>query len=267
MSDDAYNGNTYNGADPKCGVTIKGQDYILKRQKKDWKNVITEYVASNVIRELGGNVHETFLAKEGNSFVVLCKDFTKEVGDIKSIGAISESSIDTEMTKYGYYYEDIVYELKKVKDCDIDDVIEGFLKMYVFDTINGNPDRHGGNWALAKKNGVYKFAPIFDNGASLFPRADFKSLSEEWLRERIFTFPNSKIMFQEKRERSNYNEIWSSKILPDKLIEWAANLDIGKAVQWIYDNAFLTTEAKDFYATIVEQRFRVLIRREPFSWK
>ena len=131
VTSDMYNNIGYNGTESKCGVTIDGENYLLKRQKKDWNNIVTEYVASNIIKELGGSVHETSIALENNRFVVLCKDFTDVYGKIKSMSSISESSIDTDASRHDYYFEDILYELSKLKECDLDNVEEGFLKMYV----------------------------------------------------------------------------------------------------------------------------------------
>lgn len=267
ITEDMYNNRIYNGAEPKCGVTVNGTPYLLKRQNKNWRNVISEYVASNIIRELGGLVHETELAVENNNLVVLCKDFTDEYDCVKAISALSESSIDTDMSRHEYYFEDIVYELGKIVDCDVDKTQKQFLQMYTFDTILGNPDRHIGNWALAKKDSKYMLAPIFDNGASLFPRADFSSLNMDWLKERIYVFPNSKIMFKGKRERSSYNEVWSSEVLPEQLRNWARELPIKKGLDWILHNKYLTDSAKSFYTKVIEMRFRVLICREDFIWR
>ncbi len=267
IQDFMYNTRIYNGSESKCGVTLNGVNYLLKRQKSNWNNVLSEYVASNVIKQLGGFVHDTVLALEGSELVVLCKDFTDEFGDLKSVDALSESSIDTERSQHKYYFEDIIYELSKVVQCDLENVQRLFLEMYTFDTILGNPDRHMANWGLIKTGNTYKFAPIFDNGASLFPRADMHMISEDWMRERIYTFPNSKIMFNGKRERSSYFEIWQSNILSKDIKEWARSLDIQKAVDWIFNNRQLTEQEKAFYATIIVHRFKAIIRQEEFVWR
>lgn len=224
-----YNSCEYNGSEPKCGVSIDDTDYILKRQKKNYNNVLSEYIASNVINALGGESHETYLANENGNIVVLCKNFCKTHGELVTLGSIGESSIDTNVEEHEYFFDDVVYMLSTIIKDNSEELINKFLEMYVFDTILGNPDRHENNWGVCKDvNGFYSFAPIFDNGSSLLPRADYPDITEDWIRDRVYTFPNSKVMFGNERKRSSYYEIWHKGILPDYAKDFARMLDIEK---------------------------------------
>lgn len=68
-----------------------------------------------------------------------------------------------------------------------------FCDMMVFDALTYNTDRHLGNFGVMvdnKTNKPYAFAPIFDNGLSLFPAAmqdDFANI-ETYARSRIPVF-------------------------------------------------------------------------------
>lgn len=260
-------GKLYNGAEPKFGIVFNDSPYLVKRQKKNWNNVKCEYIASNIIKALGGSVHDTYLATYKGELVVLCKDFTVELGELKVVTSISESSIDTDISKHDYFYDDVIYEISKLVHGNIDDIMWGFNKMYVYDTILANPDRHIGNWGLVKVDGVYKFSPIIDNGASLFPRANIININKDWLQERIFIFPNSKIMFGNKRERSSYYQVWTNNMLPSELVEWARSLDVSRAIHWIVNNPLLSEQEKYFYSTIIYQRFKVIICGEEYVWR
>ena len=61
---------------------------------------------------------------------------------------------------------------------------DAFADMMIFDALVCNVDRHGGNYGLLvdnKTNKPIKFAPVFDNGLSLFHSAmpeDFANLDE-----------------------------------------------------------------------------------------
>lgn len=254
---DMFNDKVYNGSEPKVGVTVNGKDYILKRKKKDgWNNVRCEYIASHVINALGGNAHNTLLGLEGHDEVVLCEDFTQDGHSLKTIAELNESSVDTDISALDYFYSDIIYIINHLLKCDPSEFAKRFLEMYVFDTILGNPDRHMGNW------GVYNnsMAPIFDNGASLFPRANIDSLSIEWMEERIKVFPNSKIMFGTRRERSSYYDMWKSGLLPEYAIDYANSLDIAKALDYISSEPCLSNKEKQFYSTVVYNRYNCIIK-------
>lgn len=54
-------GLSYNGSEEKRGVVFNGENWLIKEQKYNWNNVLSEYVASSVIRCLGGNSHITKL--------------------------------------------------------------------------------------------------------------------------------------------------------------------------------------------------------------
>lgn len=259
-----YNDKVYDGTESKCGVTVDSIDYLLKRQKRNYNNVLSEHIGSSIINALGGTAHETMLASENGATVVLCKDFTHELGSLVSFGAIDSSSIDTDKHRHDYYFDEVLYMLGCTHGTD-STVVNKFLEMYVFDSLLGNPDRHMFNWGLCCKDNVKIFAPIYDNGASLYPRANWSDLSPDWLRERIVKWPNSKIMFG-TRERSSYYQQWRNKSLPSYAYAYAATLDITKAVNWLYNQTYLSEEAKLFYSTVVVNRFKVILRGEEVSW-
>lgn len=260
ISDLDINEKVYCGADPKFGVTVCSTDYVCKLQKKSWNNVLSEYVGSNVIRILGGNTHEVFLGDYKGSQVALCKDFSDGFMDMKSMYDINESSIDTDLRNHDYFYNDIIHVMSKVRGCNIEQFKKDFLRMYVFDTILGNPDRHQGNWGIGKLTDCSRvMAPIYDNGASLYPRAKLVKTDLEWMREHVETFPNSKIMFGNVRETSSYYKMWRDAKVPEYAVSYAETLDISKAVEWITNNPLLTTEVAEFYAWVIMNRFQVIV--------
>lgn len=262
ITDNMLNGITYNGAEPKEGVTVDGVNYIMKHQKKDWNNVYSEYVGSNVIAALGGNVHQTTLAQYNSEIVVLCRDFSSDYAELRSLQELNESSIDTDIGEHEYFFSDVLYEISKITNCDTEQFEKQFLQMYVFDSLLGNPDRHMGNWGICKVNGMHVMAPIFDNGACLYPRSCYCDISDDWLLTRIVEFPNSKIMFGNKRERSSYYKVWRGNLLPEYAREFANSLDIKCAMDFIKDEPFLSKVQKRFYMNVVLNRYNVLFRGE-----
>lgn len=256
-----HNFMSYNGSEDKCGVTIEGINYVLKRRKKDWANVYCEYVASNVINALGGCAHNTKLAVENGEVVVLCEDFTSVHGPLRTLKMVSESSIETDRDNHDYYFDDVMYVLDNLRDCDTEEVKRKFIEMYVFDSLLGNPDRHQGNWGICAKGSHKHFSPIFDNGACLLPRASIKDLTLDWLRDRIKVWPNSKIMFG-SRERSSYYNIWRTDLLPLYARTFADKLCIKDAIDCIYNLDGLNSDQRWFYSAVVFNRYKVILKQE-----
>ena len=99
------------------------------------------------------------MAKYNGNQVVLCKDFTDELGALTTLSLLGESSMDTDDSKHEYFFEDLMYELSKIVKGDSEEITNSFLDMYMWDSLLGNPDRHSSNWGLVKKDAVYKFSP------------------------------------------------------------------------------------------------------------
>ncbi len=91
---------------------------------------------------------------------------------------------------YDFVKSKPIYEVGEFLKTLGDTYYNDFTDMLIFDTIICNEDRHYGNFGLlvdAKTNKPIKFAPIFDNGISLFNYAmpdDFNNL-EEYAKTRI----------------------------------------------------------------------------------
>ena len=211
------NNKAYNGKTAKFGVTIEKQNYIVKRKKTsfDDTSVFSEHVASSFIRMSGISAQETYLLtdKVTKEPVVLIKDFTKEGEYLRSYESTRESSEDTDITTKAYTYKDILYMIEKhtkIYPGTKPQVVLQFWQMYCMDAILANRDRHMGNWGyLATETKGYRAAPVYDNGASLFPQVlrhfdeYIKGDSKAFILERSSEFPASKLMEYDSAEHRN----------------------------------------------------------------
>ena len=236
--DDYLNGLNYDGSELKYGVTLLSKNFIMKLPKKDWNNVYCEYIASNVIKILGGCAHNVYLG----------------------------TFDDTDTYRHDYYFDDVMYILSNIKHADVQELKSDFMSMYVYDALLGNPDRHKGNWGLLKYNGYYTFAPIFDNGACLFPRAKTCGDTSDWMLERIKDFPNSKIMFNNKRERSSYFNVLREHREFDVFRERITDELIDRCLNFITYTPIPDT-LKVLYRTVLYYRYHCIIKLEDFVWR
>lgn len=266
VQDCMINNKQYDGSEKKFGITVNGIDYLVKFKKRDWTNVLSEVIASNFINECGGLSHDVYLGEYNGDTVAICRDFTKQYGNLETIKSINSSSMDTDKENHEYYFDDVKYELSKIHGIDYESAVRSFILMYGFDSILGNTDRHMGNWGFCNKDGIQTFSPIFDNGASLFPRNKTYIIDEDWMKERIYTFPNSKLMFNDKRERSSYYQVWRSDILPEDIKSFFRSIPIKyKLVQTLADIP-ISDDLKNYYATVVYYRFNGIVN-DKFEWE
>ena len=186
------NDETYGGmAGAKLGVTIKGENFLLKfpNNLKDDKDRFgisysnspsSEFLGSHIYSMLGIPTHETFLGKRGNHIVVLCRDFRKpdeRLQEFKEIKTTSEAGViidDPHVSDgMGTKLTDIlkIIENHRIFRDMRKKVMNRFWNMFVVDALISNYDRNNGNWGILKDSkGNRRLAPVYDNGNSFFDK-------------------------------------------------------------------------------------------------
>jgi hypothetical protein len=134
--------------------------------------------------------------------------------------------------------------------------------MFIVDALNGNFDRHGGNWGFIKKNGSYRIAPVYDNGSSMYPRLNNDVLlsdilaSEEEMKKRIYQFPTSQVKLGGRK--SSYYEVINSMQFEEcnhALKRIVERMDMWKIETVIENMEGISDLRKEFYKTMYKQRF------------
>ena len=273
------NGRSYDGATSKYGITVNDTDYIVKSAKdKLDTSVYSEHIVSTIGKRLGYNTHDTCLYNDNGKVVVLLKDFAVNGYMLRSFKDTAQSSLDSDLSTKDYTYADVVYMIYKHTKLSADTkekVIAQFWDMFMLDAIFGNRDRHHGNWGYLVKSGVYRLAPIFDNGGSLFPNvlmqfASYFTNKRAFLIERSERFPAS--LLKQKRvngevKRTNYYEYMSLEgqdkhmheaYMRAKAIAVSRLFDISKSVCY---NLYTDKLLSEFYVSIILMRYLHIICR------
>ncbi len=139
----------------------------------------SEFYAAQIAQTMGINHINYGLSKWKRSLCCTCELFTsKEVSYVQIYDFVKAKSI---------------YEVGQYLKTLGESYYESFTNMLIFDAIICNEDRHYGNFGLlvdSKTNKPISFAPIFDNGLSLFNYAmpdDLKNL-EQYAKTRISSY-------------------------------------------------------------------------------
>lgn len=261
----------YSGAERKEELIIDGFRYIMKYQKNSeiglLYNHVSEYVGSHVFAVLGIPVQETFLGTYKGSNVVLLRNFCKEDEKLVHFNDVGESTLEQDKEFYQYSYEAIQQMLMdNSKLTNVRETIERFWDMFIVDALNGNFDRHGGNWGFLKKDNQYKLAPVYDNGSSMYPRlnSDNQLLSvmssQNEINKRIYQFPTSQIQMNSKK--SSYYEVISSlqyKECNQALVRIVEKLNLTKVFYMIDEIECISDIRKKFYKTMYQNRYEKIL--------
>lgn len=294
ISDNMRNGLNYDGNTPKFGVTINGNNFIVKAPKEDDDSVFTEYVASNFIKNIGYNVHKVGLGYYNgiigtlhySGVVDVILDFSKDGRSLHSFKDLGQSSVDTDLSGKEYTYSDVVYVLENIIKADEkskDAILHAFWQMYICDAILGNRDRHWGNWGFLQDNVSKRIypAPLYDNGGSLFPGVSgvIKNIfidPKKFMYDRTVVFPASllrKYNSLEKRyKRTNYKEVFGdlriSKIFAHERSSLIQNVGLSgiiSAIVMATDDKAIPKDLVNFYRMIVVCRYLCIVERLSFD--
>ena len=152
---------TTNGMLRKCWRRLNKKIYLYKGgttgAANTGKEPFSEYYAAQIAKQMGLNHIAYGLAKWKDTLCSTCELFTDIDTSYVPIYKFVEKSTVTEIAAF-------------LKDLG-EEYYNDFVDMLIFDALIFNTDRHGGNFGLLvdnKTNKPIKFAPIFDNGLSLF---------------------------------------------------------------------------------------------------
>ncbi len=188
------NGSYGGAAGDKDGILINGEPWIAKYPKSNegmaksdklsrtTQTPLSEFIGSHIYGILGYPVHETLLGIRNNFVVVACKDFCDEKTRLLEMRTLKNIHIAEMNQKYQldlhetndnhlvdlnelFLHFERNPEISKIKG-----VAERFWDQVVIDGLIGNNDRNNGNWGILATGNNRDLAPIFDNGASFYPK-------------------------------------------------------------------------------------------------
>lgn len=287
ITDSIRNNVTYEGTTRKFGVTIDNKNYMVKFAKDNDLSVLCEYIASSFINKLGYSCQTVYLGQYKGEYVDVVYDFASNNDCyLHSFKDTKQSSVDTDIGDKEYTYSDIIYLIDKhlkLSDRNKLKTKQQFWQMYICDAILGNRDRHWGNWGyLGKDNQTnYVPAPIYDNGASLFPGVNFALSAmmqdrKKFFRDRVFEFPASlfKVQRPDRAYRSNYYDIFSdlriNRIFAEevrKIKQRISYKDLFAIIVGIVNTIEVPIDKsiKQFWVEIVTLRYMCIILRMNFD--
>lgn len=152
---------TTQGMLKKCWRRIDGKIYLYKGGTMGAANAgkepYSEYYASQIAQAMGIKHVDYNLKKWKDTLSSVCELFT---------------DIDTSYVPIWRFADknSLIGIAEKIKSYG-GDIYDEFVDMLVFDAVIFNTDRHTGNFGLlvdSRTNEVKSFAPVFDNGLSLF---------------------------------------------------------------------------------------------------
>lgn len=262
----------YSGAERKNQITINGNRYIIKYQKNSEigliYNHVSEYLGSHIFELLGIPVQDTQLGTYAGENVVIVRNFCEESEVLVHFNDIGESSLEEDKELFQYSYDDIQKMLEENRKLTrVQETIERFWDMFIVDALNGNFDRHGGNWGFIKKDNKYSMAPVYDNGSSMYPRinTDERILeilnNQEEIDRRIYQFPTSHIKLNGRK--SSYYEVINSLQFEEcnkALKKIVPRIDFEKIDKLIDSIESISDIRKKFYKTMYRYRYEKILK-------
>ena len=231
-------------------------------------NHISEYIGSHMFELLEIPVQETLLGVYNGENIVLLKNFVGEGEVLIHFNDVGESSLEEDKEMYQYSYDDIQKMLQDNKKLtNVEETVSRFWDMFVIDALNGNFDRHGGNWGFLKKDNQYRIAPVYDNGSSMYPKLNTSERinevleSQEEIEKRVYQFPTSHVKLNGKK--SSYYEVINSLQFEEcnkAILRIVPRIDFGKIEKLIDGIEGIDKLRKTFYKTMYRKRYELILK-------
>lgn len=282
MCEDGY--REYGGSDAKKSIAYNGDKYMLKFPEKQEKkidiqtstanNVISEYLGSHIVEQLGIPVHKTFLGVYDGELVVACKDFTTSAEKLHEFTwfmlSLYRKNDVGRMPAYDQIYE--VMENHPLLRNISQEAIKRYWECFVADALIGNFDRHKGNWGylVNEDKKTVRLAPVYDCGSSLYP-----GLSEQGMKnvldnpseieKRLFDFPKAALLkdrdFRHEHKFGYYELLMSGrdKNCTEALLDVFPRINLESIYKIIDDVDFLGKTRSTFYKTMLDERYHKIL--------
>lgn len=271
---------SYNGANgAKKSIIYNDELYMLKLPNHAKLNPalsyanssISEHLASSIFNIIGIEAQKTVLGKytyKGiERTVVACKDFTMPDYDFYDFASLRNQVVDSLSNGNSTELTDILDIFEQQMIIPSEQIKDFFWDTFIVDALLGNWDRHNGNWGYLhnRKTDEVKIAPVFDNGSSLFPQADEKTMqlvlsNTIELKKRVYEYPKSAITVD--GHKINYFDFISSRNNKDcneALKRVCPKINLKEINSFIDSVDCLSQIQKDFYKTIIAERKKLIL--------
>lgn len=266
---------SYNGANgAKKSIVYNDELYMLKLPNKAKINpllsyansAVSEHISSTIFNLIGIEAQKTILGKYTyngiDRIVVACKDFTMPDYDFYDFASLRNQVVDSVSHGNSTELSDIldIFEQQLIIPSEM--IKKFFWDTFIVDALLGNWDRHNGNWGYLhnRKTDEVKIAPVFDNGSSLFPQADEKTMKTilsnvAELNKRIYEYPKSAITINgNKINYFDYITSLSNNDCNEALKRVYPGINIPAINEFIDSVECLSDIQKEFYKTIIAKR-------------
>lgn len=286
----AQNDKTYGGtAGIKIGITVEGEDYIVKYPGKlkgaHFKNVelsysnspVCEYIGCKIYHSIGLPVQDVWLGSRNQKIVVICRDFLARgeilipFKDVKVTFEPAFTDPQGDITNgTGTNLNEICRALREHPLLKRFPELEArFWDMFVVDALIGNPDRNNENWGLIRNlNNQYRLAPVFDCGNCLNNKLSDDQM-ENYLQEdaRMEEVAIGRpCIFERARDKRINPYQYIASVKNDacneavKRIVPHISMDSVAAILGEIPEAVLSDTARKFYLQLMQIRYRRILK-------
>ena len=232
----------------KKGIIIDNENWFLKypQNTKSMNDVnisysttpLSEYLGSHIYEMLDIDTHKTMLGIANDKVVVVCKDFLKPnemILDYNTIKNDYDETLEKELDKIPSSTSSIdsnnnLEEILIIMNSNSyfkknSELKKRFWIQFVVDAFISNNDRNEGNWGLVLNRDTKetRLAPVYDNGASFYNKADDNKL---------YDVCNDDFKFKQSVYDSSISiyRLNGKRINPLKYIESMQNSDCNQAI-------------------------------------
>lgn len=239
------NGFNYPGMFYKFGISINGENYMLKisQTSNDRLNLFSELIGSKLCKILEIPCSQIRLTLYNSKLALLSKSWDLDSGQFFPLSSFYEEKIDEQDTPVEYLYNTFIEIVHDKCPQDFDDILSIFWRLFIIDYLLCNA-RGAGNIGFIFSDKI-RLAPVYDNSTSLTNLGDKSYMAED--------FPKLPMKFGEEF-KSSYDVL---KLFKDTHLENALYFFKRKLrLEDLLD--FITSEEEEYLIEVIKFRYKKL---------
>ena len=261
----------YGGSDRKLSIEYRGAKCMLKFANPGSFGFASEFAGCHIMQALGLDAQKTYLGTYSGESCVVCEDMRfrdgERIYELHPLRWFAENLWQGSRLRQWPSEQQVQEIAVQSRLSEMDQPFASYLRILVVDALIGNFDRHWDNVGWLDDGETLSHAPVYDCGATLFPKlaeCDLEEVasSETELDMRTYKFPNMALLHAgTKDNRWTYQEFLASEDVnvQEAIVDVYSRIDIESIKSIIRSVSVYSEKRKDVLGALLQNRYDKLL--------
>lgn len=227
------------------------------------QNHFAEYAASHIFTLCGFAAQQTLIGVYQGRNCVYCEDFVSEDEELWTLEKVL--GMKRSLLQWNYSRDEILALLHIADEVTGLDATSFYFDLYVLDALLANWDRHCQNWGFLRKDGKFRFSPVYDNAGCLYSYADSLERIQDTLtypvllKNAIEDYPSTRL-----RAHSGYTSFFyvfqeEYPEIDEAVLRVYPRIDLEKIISFLNEETSVEPLRLRYYEALLRARYEQIL--------